>query len=408
MSATTDLSDPSLYSDGDPEAAWDGLRSHTPLAWIPREQGGYWAVTGYELAREVLRDHEHFSSEGGMRLDADPRSVAASAGRMMIVTDPPRHRAIRRTMNSGFNPRTLRRIEASMRQVARAAIEEALERGEWDLVELASSLPVAVICDLLGVPEKDRAFMLQATQAAFAVDEGSSSDPLDAVEAHTALLVYYSGLVRQRRKETGDDVISAMINGSVDGAALDDVEIYLNCDGLISGGNETTRHATVGGLLALYGDPAQLRRLREDRSLIPGAVAEVLRWTSPALHVLRTATCDYELAGQQIRQGQPVAVWIAAANRDGAVFADPGVFRIDRPDNRHLSFATGAHTCIGAALATAELQVMIEEMLDRVADLEPLGPPVRLRSNLIWGYRSAPVRVVALENPPPQSKDHQS
>ncbi|MGI8664456.1 MAG: cytochrome P450 [Jatrophihabitans sp.] len=390
-----DLSDPALYSDGDPESIWRHLRATAPLIWIPRSRGGFWAVTSYALARTVLRDATRFSSEGGMRLDADPRSVAASAGRMLIVTDPPRHAELRRSMNTGFNPRTLRRIEASMRQVARQAIDTALEQGECDLVELASSLPVAVICDLLGVPPADRGFMLEMTRGAFGSDGETAG-----IQAHSALLVYYADLVRQRRRAPGDDVVSAMMQTQVAGEPLADVDLMLNCDGLISGGNETTRHATVGGLLALYSNPDQLARLRADPALMPSAVAEVLRWTSPAQHVLRTATTDCELAGQAIRSGDRVTVWIPSANQDAQVFDQAGRFRIDRQNNRHLTFAAGNHTCIGAALATAELRVTIEEMIRRVADVQPLTAPRRLRSNLIRGYQSAPVRLTARTDEP--------
>lgn len=384
-----DLSDPALYSDGDPEAVWRYLRANAPLVWVPRARGGFWAVTGYALARTVLRDAERFSSEGGMRLDADPRSVAASAGRMLIVTDPPRHASLRRTMNTGFNPRTLRRIEQSMRRVVRDAVDKALAAGECDLVELAAALPVAVVCDLLGVPAADRDFMLAMTRDAFGSDGQTAG-----IQAHSALLVYYSDLVRRRRREPADDLVSTMIAGVVEGRPLTDVDVMLNCDGLISGGNETTRHATVGGLLALYGHAGQLDRLRAEPALLPTAVAEVLRWTSPALHVLRTATTECELAGQTIRAGDRVTVWIPSANRDEDVFEQADTFRIDRADNRHLTFATGTHTCIGAALATAEVRVMIEEMSRRVAEVQPLAPPRRLRSNLIRGYQSAPVRLV--------------
>ncbi|MEW2075151.1 cytochrome P450 [Streptomyces sp. NPDC012403] len=390
----TDLADPELPRSGRTEEIWAELRAQSPLYRNERENGRpFWAVLSHPLANQVLKDSANFTSEKGMRLDHNPLATEASAGKMLIVTDPPRHGRIRRIINSAFTPRMVRRLEDTMRSTVVETLDEALEKGTSDFVDAAARLPVSVICDMLGVPKEDWGFMLDRTMAAFGSDavDGGEDHALRAAAAHTDLLMYYDELVELRRRDPQEDVVSAMVRGEVDGEPLTDEEIFLNCDGLISGGNETTRHATVGGLLALMDNPGQWDRLRADPELLPSAVQEVLRYTSPAMHVLRTANRDTELEGRPIAAGDEVAVWLSAANRDGRVFEDPDAFDIGRTPNRHLAFASGTHFCLGSALATMELSVMFEELTRRVGTAEHAGPVQRMRSNLIWGFESMPV-----------------
>ncbi|MGK5548507.1 cytochrome P450 [Streptomyces sp. URMC 127] len=385
-----DLSDPGLYAGGNPERIWERLRSASPVHRNERPAGSFWAVLSHDAISRVLKDPGTFTSERGMRLDHNPAATASAAGKMLIVTDPPRHGAIRRIINSAFTPRMVARLEQNMRRTVASALDRALAEGTCDFTAVAARLPVSVICDMIGVPPQDWDFMLERTMTAFgAVSE--QTDPLAVAEAHVDILSYYEELLERRRKEPQDDIVTALLDGTVDGARLTDEEIFLNCDGLISGGNETTRHATVGGLLALIDHPAEWRRLRQDPELLPSAVQEILRWTSPAMHVLRTATTGTEVGGQEIRAGEQLALWLPAGNRDGAVFPEPERFDVARNPTRHLAFATGHHFCLGASLATTELTVMFDELIRRVGAAEPAGPARRMRSNLIWGYESAPV-----------------
>lgn len=391
---TADLSDPDLYADGEPERLWAELRSSSAIHRNECESGFFWAVLAHDPISAVLKDSATFVSERGMRLDHNPAATAAAAGKMLIVTDPPRHGKIRRIINSVFTPRMVARLEQNMRATAAAALGTALEKGECDFPEVAARLPVSVICDMLGVPRADWDFMLDRTMVAFGATS-AGQDEFAAAEAHVDILSYYEELVARRRREPQEDIVTALVNGTVDGVPLTDEEIFLNCDGLISGGNETTRHATVGGMLALLGNQDQWRRLREDPGLLPAAVQEILRYTSPAMHVLRTAAKDAELAGRKIGAGDRVAVWLPSGNRDEAVFAEPARFDVARAPNRHLTFAAGTHFCLGAALATTELTVMFDEIVRRVAVAEPAGPVRRMRSNLIWGFESAPLALTA-------------
>ncbi|SCF87630.1 hypothetical protein GA0115255_109674 [Streptomyces sp. Ncost-T6T-2b] len=245
--AVPDLSDPRRYTAEGVEEVWSRLRKEHPLFLTRRSVGAdFWSVLNHELAVKVLRDSAVFSSAGGMRLDADPVANEAAAGKMLIVTDPPRHGGIRRVINSGFTPRMVQRLTDNIRVTASAVIEDALEQGDVDFTQVAARLPVSVISDMLGVPRSDWDLMLELTMIAFGADETAGADPIRIAEAHTELLVYYDKLLQMRRREPQDDIVSALAHGVVDGAPLSDEEILLNCNGLISGGNETTRHATVG------------------------------------------------------------------------------------------------------------------------------------------------------------------
>lgn len=395
---SVDLGDPGLYAHGEPERLWAVLRRHRPVHWNVRsDRPGFWAVTRYAEAVQVLRDTTRFASEKGMRLDADPAANTAAAGRMLIVTDPPRHGPMRRALAKAFTPRTVARLRESMHTYVNEALDLMAERsvaGEpTEFTEVASRLPVAVICDLLGVPAQDHDFMLDRTRIAFGEvpDTRASADPMAISRAHADILSYYVGLVRSRRADPRDDIVTAMVHADMGGRPMTDLEIYLNCNGLISGGIETTRHASVGGLLALIGNPRQWDRLHADPGAVDGAVAEILRYTSPAMHVLRTAKADTTVGEQPVREGDQVTVWLAAANRDPAVFTDPERFDIGRNPNPHLAFGIGGHHCIGSALARTELSVLVGELVRRFRGAETAGPPRRLPSTLIRGYGSLPV-----------------
>ncbi|TNH22709.1 cytochrome P450 [Micromonospora orduensis] len=388
-----DLSDPTLYRDDRATAILDGLRAAAPVHRVDRDgKPSFWAVLSYDLVSRALADAQTFSSTGGMRLDADPVATAAATGKMMVITDPPRHGKIRRIVSNGFTPKMVQRLETNMRSTAIDIIETALDQGECDFAEVAARLPVSVICDMLGVPREGWDFMLKQTKAAFGVG-ASTADAELAAAAHTEIFLYYDELMRQRREQRQEDIISALVHGSIDDRPLTNEEIILNCNGLVSGGNETTRHATIKGLLAFIRNPEQWHRVRADRSLLPGAIREILRYSTPAMHVLRTAARDTELGGRQIRAGDMVTLWLSSANRDERLFPDPDLFDIERSPNRHLTFAHGAHYCIGSALATTELTIFFDEMLRRVELPELTGEVRRMRSNLIGGVEHMPIRL---------------
>ncbi|MET7905911.1 cytochrome P450 [Streptomyces sp. NPDC005355] len=397
MSDTIDVADPGLYESGDPIAVWAQLRATTPVVWTEHPPGpGFWSVMSYEPALQVYRNTTAFTSELGMRVDSDPAAVKAASGKMLIVSDPPVHPQLRKLMNSAFVPRVVATLEESMRRVIEPLVEQALEKDSVDFVEeIAAVLPAAIICDIMNVPRAERARMVELTSQAFGASVGTSGgcpmDQLQKTEAHAEIFLYYTDLVEERRRNPGDDVVSALIRGDMGGRKLSDEEVLLNCDGLVTGANETTRHGSSAGLIALIENPEEWRRLKAGEVDIESAVDEVLRYTSPALHVMRVATQDVELGGQHVRAGEAVVLWNASANRDESVFPDPDRFDLGRTPNRHLTFGIGPHFCLGAPLARVELKVLLQVLAERVGRIEITGPVERMRSNFMWGIDRLPV-----------------
>ncbi|PKT74619.1 cytochrome P450 [Streptomyces populi] len=395
--ATIDVADPELYESGDPVALWAHLRATSPVHWNNHPPGpGFWAVMSYRPALEVYRNTDAFTSELGMRIDSDPAAVEAAAGKMLIVTDPPTHPRLRQLMNSAFLPRVVSTLEASMRRVIEPLVDEALRNDVVDFVsEIAAVLPAAIICDIMDVPQSERAMMIDLTSKAFGASVGGEAKcpmgTMEKTEAHAEIFLYYTELVEQRRRAPGSDVVSALIQGDLGGRRLTDEEVLLNCDGLLTGANETTRHASAAGLLALIQNPGEWHRLRGGEVSIESAVDEVLRYTSPALHVLRVAKKDVEVGGRLVRAGEAVAIWNSSVNRDETVFPDPDRFDLGRDQNRHLTFGIGPHFCLGAPLARVELKVLLQVLAEKVTHLELAGPVERLRSNFMWGIERLPV-----------------
>jgi cytochrome P450 len=320
---------------------------------------------------------------------------------MMITTDPPRHVRLRRLVNKGFTPRMVAALEPHIRRIVTDILDDVAPRGECDFVtDISSRLPLAVICDMMGVPLGDWTRMFDLTNKTLGADdpeyqvEGATAEQT-GFQARMEMFQYFAGMMVQRRSEHKDDLLSVLVEADIDGERLSDEEVLFFCFLLIVAGNETTRNATTGGMLALLDHPEQHERLREDPSLLPGTIEEILRWTSPVLHMARVATRDVELRGQQILAGQKLVMWYPSANRDEEVFPDGDQFNITRSPNEHLAFGIGEHFCLGASLARLELRVMFEELLSRLPDIERTGDVQRLRSNFIGGIKHMPVRYTA-------------
>ena len=391
-----DPADPALYGAGDPEQVWRELRRAAPVQRLQRPDGlSYWSVTRYADVSRILTSTDAFSSERGMRLDSPPAATAYAAGRQLVVTDPPRHGQVRATINSAFTRKMLERMRERVRGIVNLLLDDALAEQTVNFVDLVAPLPAAVTSALLGAPEADWPEMLRLTRIAFGSHQGHEEDESFRAEAHADIFAYYAELVEARRAQPQDDVVSMLVLAEIDGEPLTDDEVLLNCDGLVSGGNETTRHAASRGLLAMIQQPGAYESAREIRSVRP-LVEEVLRWSSPALHVLRTPLTDLELHGVEIKAGEPIALWLASANRDESVFAEPDEFVPTRSPNRHLTLSTGPHYCIGAALARMELENLFEIMFERVGRVTLAGEPERLHSNLLWGLLTLPVELSAV------------
>ncbi|MER5868731.1 cytochrome P450 [Streptomyces sp. NPDC002044] len=394
-----DLADPQVFTDPGHHRVFRYLRDHAPLHWNPEgTEPGFWSVTRYEDCLAVQKDGATFSSAGTNTLGAQRWTGDQGSGRMLTHVDGPRHTELRQLVNRSFTPRGIGRLEPYIRGVVTESLDEALQHGEVDFADTVALLPVASIAALLGVPQEDWTLLLSLTTAAFgSADQDIQLSPsarAAAAAAHAQLLLYCQDLMDQRRLAPRDDIVTRLVEAQRTGT-LTEEDAMLFFDLLLLGGNETTRHGAVGALLALMDHPDQWRVLRADRNLLTPAVGEVLRYVSPSKHVLRRAERDVELHGQTIRAGQDVAVWHFSANRDGRAFADPDVFDITRESGLpHLALGSGPHYCIGAALASLELRIFLDELCNRVGSAELLAEPVRLASTVISGFKQARVRLL--------------
>ena len=398
------LTDLDFFVTGDPHPIWAELRATDPIHWTERQgKSGFWSVTKYEDVLAVYRDPATFSSMGGITLgpserrDPDAPQRQFGFGQMMILTDPPRHTKMRQLINRRFTPRALAPHEPHVRAITTEIIDSVAERGECDLaVDVAAKLPTAVICEMLGIPREDWELMFTLGNMSLGAEDPEyqmdGSAQKTAAKAQQEVFGYFMARITERRKTPGDDLVSALCQGEIDGVPLSDIEILFNCFLLILGGQETTRNAISGGMNELMRNPEQRARLAADRSLMPTAIEEILRWTSPITHIMRTATRDVEMKGRTIRKGDRVLLWNASANRDEDVFTQPYRFDIERSPNDHLAFGYGEHFCLGANLARVELRVILDELLTRLPDMQVAGAMERLRSNLLAGIKHLPVR----------------
>jgi cytochrome P450 len=393
-----DLADPQLYAAGDPVSAWAWLRENSPVYRNPPSEGlesGFWALTKYADQVAVLRNTQDFTSEAGMLLGHQDEAALATSGRMLVVSDPPYHTKLRRMLAPAFAPRAIARLRGNLAETISGLLSDRVDGGEFDFVsEIAARIPTTVVCDMMGVPREDWTWMSSLTSSAFGwnLDEGRPATKDEREQNNAEIYLYYMDLIPQRRESPGEDVISALVTSTIDGQLLSDDDVMLNCGGIVTAGNETTRHAASGAMLAFREFPREWAALRTTDDLLEPAVEEILRWTTPGLHVLRTCTRNVDIRGVAIEAGETVTLWTPSANRDEDVFDEPDTLRLERNPNRHLSFGFGAHYCLGGALARLELAVLLDELRRRVREIELTGPCVRLADTFLWGFGRMPVR----------------
>jgi cholest-4-en-3-one 26-monooxygenase len=316
---------------------------------------------------------------------------------MMIDQDPPEHTRLRNLVNRGFTPKAVRMLEDHFRDVAERLIREAVAEGEVDFVDKVSAeLPLIAIAELLGVPHEDRRKVFEwSNRMIGATDPDMSGGLDDAAAASIELYMYANELGAQRRAEPRNDLISMLVSAEGNDQ-LSEHEFDLFVLLLSVAGNETTRNGISHGVLALIDHPHAYAELRADPSLIPSAVEEMLRWATPVNNFVRTATCDVELHGVQIKEGDAVCMLYASANRDEDVFTDPFTFDIHRNPNPHVTFGGGGpHFCLGFNLAKMEMRVLFEQLVAQVSTIELLGDVPKLRSSFVHGIKKLPVRLTA-------------
>jgi cytochrome P450 len=404
-----DLVDPDSYVERVPYEWFDFLRREHPVSWHdePAPNHGFWAVTRYEDLVTVHMDWQTYSSEVGAVALEELDEEQLRIRKTLLETDPPRHRELRNICNKRFSARAVGQFEGFIRDVARRVLDRALEKEEFDFVpEISRELPIRFLCAIFTVPQEDAPRLIEWGDALIGnQDPEYSAAVVDQVDTEAFKYLQFRSPVAQKvfdyaaeqrdlcLDEPRDDVITALAVAQSEGV-LSEREFQNYFALLMIAGNETTRHTISHGMLALMENPEQMRRLKDDPSLMTTAVEEVLRWATPVLHFRRTATRDTELGGAKIRKGDKVVTWYISANRDGEAFPDPDRFDITRQPNEHVTFGPGGpHFCLGAHLARLETRILFEELLPRLDSIELTGPVERMRSNFVNGIKHMPVRV---------------
>jgi len=394
-----DLTDLDNFARGFPHHLFEIHRREAPVWWHEPtshtpDGEGFWSVATHAETLSVLRDAETYSSErGGDRpYGGTLLQDLEVAGIVLNMMDDPRHARIRRLVSTGLTPRMVSGLEAELRRRTKILLDAIGDGDELDfLVDVAAELPMQMICILLGVPEDDRQMLWEAVDPGFDIRDGDTAfGTTEPRAAQGAMLEYGANLIARKRAEPTDDMLSVVVHASladVEPPSLTDLELYSFFSLLFAAGSETTRNAIAGGLLALIERPEQLAMLRDDATLLPSAIEEMLRWTTPSPSKRRTATRRTTLGGNRIEPGAKVLFWEGSANRDERVFADPMAFDVRRDPNPHLSFGHGVHYCLGANLAKLEMRVVFEELLWRFDRYELVAPVEWTRSNRHTGIR---------------------
>jgi cytochrome P450 family 142 subfamily A polypeptide 1 len=391
-----DLADGRFYSNGGAREAYRWMRANEPVF---RDRNGQAAAATYQAVLDAERNPELFSSAGGIRPDQPGMPY-------MIDMDDPAHLLRRKLVNAGFTRKRVMDKVPSIIRLCDTLIDAVCERGECDFVrDIAAPLPMAVIGDMLGVLPEERDMLLRWSDDLVCglsshVDQTVIQKLMETFAAYTE---FTRNEVIKRRANPTDDLFSILVNAEVEGQQMSDDEIVFETLLILIGGDETTRHTLSGGVEQLLRHRDQWDTLVADERLskdhkshqekLPGAIEEMLRWTSPVKNMCRTLTADTTFHGTELRSGEKIMLMFESANFDEAVFGDPDTFRIDRNPNSHLAFGFGTHFCLGNQLARLELKLMVGRLLQRLPDLRlDTGADVPLRpANFVSGPEAMPV-----------------
>src|SRR6478735_8773375 len=401
------LADPTAYADDARlHAALTHLRANNPVAWVDNPPyRPFWAITKHADIMAIERANDLFLSEPRPLLataaadDLAKEQLEAGMGlRTLIHMDDPHHRKIRAIGADWFRPKAMRDLKVRVDELAKRYVDRMRDIGpECDFVtEIAVHFPLYVIMSLLGLPEDDYERMHMLTQEMFGGDddeykrEGGSLE--DQLQVLLDFFAYFSQLTASRRENPTDDLASAIANGRIDGEPLTDVDTVSYYVIVASAGHDTTKDAISGGLLALIENPSELKRLRQNMDLMPTAVEEMIRWTTPVKEFMRTAAEDTVIRGVPIAKGESVYLAYVSGNRDEEVFDEPFRFDIARDPNKHVAFGYGVHFCLGAALARMEMNSLYSELIPRLESIELAGEPELAATTFVGGLKHLPIR----------------
>lgn len=409
------LVDPAAYADDRRlQDAFTWLRANRPVAPIEVEGfDPFWAITKHADLMEIGRKPALFHNGDRQTTlidrasDARIREITGGSPhiiRSLVQMDPPDHATYRDITVEWFMPKSVNRLEARIREIARGAVQRMRDLGgHCDFVrDVALGYPLHVIMEILGVPESDERRMLQLTQELFGVQdtelkrEDQAGDPLQQAEQLSAVVrdfnEYFSRISAERREHPRDDLATVIANATIDGVPINDFEALCYYMLVATAGHDTTSSSTSGAIWAMCDDPNEFAKVKNDHTLIPSLVNEAVRWVTPVKHFMRSATMDTEVRGQPVAAGEWMMLCYLSGNRDEEVFDDPFSFRADRQPNKHIAFGHGAHVCLGQHMARLEMRIFFEELIPHLEFIELDGEPKRSEATFVNGPKSLPVK----------------
>jgi hypothetical protein len=409
MTALDDqLVNPATFTDETSlHALWADLRRDDPVHWTePVGYRPFWSISKHADIMEIERQHELFINDPRTTLatiqqEEDIKTFTGGSHiliRSLVQMDNPDHMVFRKLTQGWFMPPNLKKLQAGLADLAKEFVDRMEAKGgECDFVsDVAVWYPLRVIMMILGVPREDEPTMLRLTQELFGSTDAdlSREDEKTSIDMNTVteFFDYFTKLTEARRADPQADVASIIANAEINGEPIGHLEAMSYYIIVATAGHDTTSSSTAGGLLALLENPDQLERLRANPDLLPSAIDEMIRWSTPVKHFMRTAAADYELRGKTIKKGDSLFLFYPSGNRDEEVFDDPNQFKIDRTPNKHLAFGYGAHVCLGQHLAKMEIKALYDELLPRLESIELAGDPSRVAANFVSGLKRLPIR----------------
>jgi cytochrome P450 len=380
------------------------IRKTDPLPYIEAEDyPPFWLVSRHKDIMEIERNATRFINaprQVAFPLSYEAQARAASGGvetaavmRNLVLMDGVDHKAYREITQRYFTPKGLAAIVGDIEKLAQEFIGRMVQAdGEVDFADVAMAFPLRVIMTMLGVPPEDEPLMMRLTQQTLSSQDPEFQAKGGARAAMMEMYAYFKAIIDDLRVTPKDNLASLIANARVGGEFLPDRDVFGYFNIIATAGHDTTSYALTGGMLAFLQYPEQLAKLRADPALMPLAIEEILRWTTPVKHFCRTATEDCEVAGKQVKAGDHFLLSFPSGSFDEAIYNDPYSFRIERKPNRHLAFGTGPHVCLGQYLARFELQSFFRELLDRVAHIELAGEPRFVEGSFVGGVKCLPVR----------------
>jgi cytochrome P450 len=399
------LADPVAYTDV--ARLHDGLallREQAPVVWVDKAPyRPFWAITKHTDIRGIERDDVLWINEPRPALrpqELEKRLTESLASgvevRALVETDGERHRAVRAVGSQWFNPKAMRKLKSQVDRLARRYVQRMSEIGpRCDFVaDIARDFPGDVIFTYMGLPENDFPLLIRWTEEAFGQDDRElqrDGNPLRYADVMGDFFSYFRPVVNDRRKHPTDDLSSAIANARIDGEFMSDADTLNLYAGVAVAGHDTTKAAIAGGLLALIEHPGERERLAANLELMPSAVEEMIRWSTPVKEFMRTATEDTMVRGVPITAGQSAYLAYESGNRDADVFDEPFRFDVARQPNRHLGFGAGVHLCLGAALARMEIASFFTHLLPRLRSIELAGEPELIATTWVGGLKRLPI-----------------